>query len=316
MKKVQQWIIVLFTAVMLTACSPSRGSTELAGQVVAQPIDTPELVVELPTTETAVSTNTPLPIIEESDPRCVASTVPYPPPRTTEPTPVYTYQVINSYPHDVNAFTQGLVWEDGMFYEGTGLNGRSSLRLVEPETGTVDQSIPVDEQYFAEGITIWEDQIIQLTYLSEVAFVYDKESFAKVGEFRYVGEGWGLTHDGRCLIMSNGSDQLSFRDPDTFEEVGRIAVYDSNGAVFRLNELEYIEGEIFANVWQTNRIARIDPQTGQVVGWIDLTNLLDMANLAQPVDVLNGIAYDEENGRIFVTGKWWPTLYEIELIQN
>lgn len=308
MKEVKQWMIVLFTAVIFTACS---SPTELTGQMVAQPT-APTIIIEPTATHTAVPTNTPIPTHEP----CVAPNVPYPPPRTAEPVPVYGYEIINSYPHDAEAFTQGLVWEDGMFYEGTGLNGRSSLRLVEPETGTVDQSIPVEEQYFGEGITIWEDEIIQLTWQSEIAFVYDKESFEKVGEFSYVGEGWGLTHDGRCLIMSNGSDQLSFRDPETFAEVGRIAVYDGDSAVFLLNELEYIDGEIFANVWQTNRIARIDPDTGQVTGWIDLTNLLDTSTLTQPVDVLNGIAFDWENGRIFVTGKWWPTLYEIELIQE
>ncbi len=319
MKKVQQWMRVLFTAVIFTACSSPSDLTE---QVVAQPPATPELVVEPVATATAVPPNTLVPtgtssrIIENISKACVAPTVPYPPPRTAEPAPVYTYEIIHSYPHDAEAFTQGLVWEEGMFYEGTGLYGRSSLRHVALEDGAAEQMIPLAEQYFGEGITIWDDHIIQLTWKSQVAFVYDKDSFAKVGEFSYVGEGWGLTHDGSCLIMSNGSDQISFRDPETFAEVGRISVYDSNGAVFRLNELEYINGEIFANVWQTNRIARIDPQTGQVLGWIDLTNLLDTSNLTQPVDVLNGIAFDEENGRIFVTGKLWPTLYEIDLIQD
>lgn len=308
MKVVQQWMFVLMTAVILTACS---SPSDLAGQMAAQPTHTPTVIIEPTATHTAVPTRT-----EAAAESCVAPAVPYPPPRTGEPAPIYGYEIVNSFPHDAEAFTQGLVWEDGMFYEGTGLNGRSSLRHVESGSGAVEQMIPLAEEYFGEGITIWEDEIIQLTWQSEIAFIYDKESFEKVGEFSYAGEGWGLTHDGRCLIMSNGSEQLSFRDPETFAEVGRISVYDGSNAVTLLNELEYINGEIFANVWQTNRIARIDPQTGQVVGWIDLTNLLDTSTLTQPVDVLNGIAYDEENGRIFVTGKLWPKLYEIELVQN
>jgi glutamine cyclotransferase len=228
--------------------------------------------------------------------------------------PVYSYNVVNTYPHDRDAFTQGLVFEDGVLYEGTGLNGRSTLRRVELETGNVLQSHGLPDQFFGEGITVYGNKIIQLTYQAHVGFVYDKDSFELLREFNYSTQGWGITHDGERLIMSDGTSTLYFLDPETFEEVGRVEVYDKNDSVSRLNELEYVQGEIYANVWQTNRIARIDPQTGQVVGWIDLKWLLILEDRSKPVDVLNGIAYDEENERLFVTGKLWPDLFEIELI--
>ena len=228
--------------------------------------------------------------------------------------PRYTYQVINAYPHDPNAFTQGLVYEDGIFYEGTGLYGQSSLRQVDVTSGEVQQMISLDDQYFGEGITVWEDRIIQLTWQENTGFVYDKTSFDRLQEFNYPTEGWGITHDDQILIMSDGTATLYFWDPGTLAEIGHVDVFDENGPVVRLNELEYVEGEVWANVWQTNLIARIDPATGQVVGWIDLTGLLDTAVVTQPVDVLNGIAYDAATGRIFVTGKLWPQVYEIELI--
>lgn len=228
--------------------------------------------------------------------------------------PRYTFQIINSYPHDPNAFTQGLVYEDSIFYEGTGLYGRSSLRRVDAASGEVQQRISLDELYFGEGITAWEDRIIQLTWRENKGFVYDKSSFGLLQEFDYPTEGWGITHDGQKLIISDGTAVLYFWDPETLAEIGRLAVYDESGPVVRLNELEYVEGEIWANIWQTDFIARIDPVTGQVVGWIDLSGLLDTAVVTQPVDVLNGIAYDATTGRLFVTGKLWPQVYEIELI--
>jgi len=207
-----------------------------------------------------------------------------------------------------------LVFEGGVLYEGTGLNGRSTLRRVELETGEVLQIHELPAQFFGEGVTVYGNDIIQLTWQSHVGFVYDRDSFELLQEFNYSTQGWGITHDGERLIMSDGTATLYFLDPETFEEIGRVGVYDNDGSVNRLNELEYVQGEIYANVWQTNCIARIDPQTGQVVGWIELKGLLTPEDRGEPVDVLNGIAYDAENARLFVTGKLWPKLFEIELI--
>ncbi len=226
--------------------------------------------------------------------------------------PVYTYEVINEYPHDSNAFTQGLVFETGVLFEGTGLHGRSSLRRVELETGAVVQILDLPSEYFGEGITVYRDEIVQLTWQSHVGFVYDKETFEQLSEFHYPSEGWGITYDGEYLIMSDGTATLHFLDPQTFEEISTIQVYDDAGLVTRLNELEYIQGKVYANVWCTDCVAMISPQTGQVVGWIDLAGLLSPEEAAG-ADVLNGIAYDAENDRLFVTGKLWPKLFEIEL---
>jgi len=245
---------------------------------------------------------------------CACSCSESPAPTTSNITPVYSYNVVNTYPHDRSAFTQGLVFEDGVLYEGTGLNGRSTLRRVELETGEVLQIHELPAQFFGEGVTVYGNDIIQLTWQSHVGFVYDRDSFELLQEFNYSTQGWGITHDGERLIMSDGTATLYFLDPETFEEIGRVGVYDNDGSVNRLNELEYVQGEIYANVWQTNCIARIDPQTGQVVGWIELKGLLTPEDRGEPVDVLNGIAYDAENARLFVTGKLWPKLFEIELI--
>lgn len=231
----------------------------------------------------------------------------------SEPT-LYSYKVVASTPHDPNAFTQGLVYSNGQFYEGTGLWGRSSLRRVAPETGKVLQQIELPEQFFGEGIALWSDRIIQLTWRSKVAFVYDRNTFEQLGEFTYSTEGWGLTHDDQRLIMSDGTPTLYFRDPDTFAELGQVEVRDGDEAISNLNELEYINGEVWANVWMTNRIARIDPASGRVRGWIDLTGILPLADRTGNEDVLNGIAYDAEGGRVFVTGKLWPRVFEIELV--
>ncbi|MGA1874864.1 MAG: glutaminyl-peptide cyclotransferase [bacterium] len=228
--------------------------------------------------------------------------------------PVYTYQVMNIYPHDRTAFTQGLVFENGFLYEGTGIPGLSTLRRVDLETGNVLQSIDLAPQYFGEGVTIFGNRIIQLTWLHNIGFVYDKYTFELLQEFSYPTEGWGITHDGKNLIMSDGTSTLHVLDPVTFAEVGLINVYDAAGPVVYLNELEFIQGEIYANVWLTDRIARIDPVSGQVVGWIDLTGLLDTVNPVYPADVLNGIAYDAAYDRLFVTGKFWPALFEIDLV--
>jgi glutaminyl-peptide cyclotransferase len=234
-----------------------------------------------------------------------------------EPGPVVpqrlTFKVLNVYPHDPAAVTQGLVIHDGILYEGTGRHGESSLRRVELESGTVLQRHDLDEEYFGEGVAVVGGRIFQLTWKACVAIVYDRESFEEVQRFSYHGEGWGLTHDGKHLIMSDGTDTLRFLDPATFREVRRVIVCDKVTPVRQLNELEYIQGKVYANVWQTDRIARIDPETGAVTAWIDLTGLLPAKDRRADADVLNGIAYDAENGRLFVTGKRWPKLFEIEL---
>lgn len=237
-------------------------------------------------------------------------------PATPSPTPVipvYTYEVVNSYPHDRNAFTQGLVVENGVLYEGTGLYGRSSLRRVQLTTGDILQIHRLPYRFFGEGITIWQGKIIQLTWRSNVGFVYDKQSFQLLHVFRYPTEGWGITHDGKRLIMSDGSSRLHFLNPHTFQEIRCIEVHDSHGPATRLNELEYVQGEVYANIWLSDRIARVAPDTGEVIGWIDLAGILSAEDRNAPVDVLNGIAYDSKNQRLFVTGKLWPRLFEIKL---
>jgi glutamine cyclotransferase len=235
-------------------------------------------------------------------------------PGNSDGIPVYTYNITNTYPHDRDAFTEGLIFEDGVLYEGTGLLEQSTLRRVELETGAVLQIRELSDQLFGEGITIYGDKIIQLTWQSNIGFVYDKDSFELLQEFNYSTEGWGITHDGERLIMSDGTSTLHFLDPQTFEEISQLEVFDNDGPVTRLNELEYIQGEIYANVWQTDLVARIAPETGRVIGWIDLRGLLTAEDRLEPVDVLNGIAYDAEADRLFVTGKLWPKLCEIELI--
>jgi len=226
----------------------------------------------------------------------------------------YTYVIVNQFPHDPQAFTQGLVYSDGFFYEGTGLYGRSSLRKVRPENGEVIKKRELTENLFGEGITIYQEKIIQLTWRENLGLVYDRESFEVLEVFSYPTEGWGLTHDGKHLIMSDGSSTLTFLDPETYKPVRQIEVTSSKGPVKNLNELEYIKGEIYANIWLTDYIVRIDPQTGKVTGWIDLSGLLHPEITGGMEDVLNGIAYDQEEDRIFVTGKLWPLLFEIQLV--
>lgn len=225
--------------------------------------------------------------------------------------PVRAYDVVRSFPHDPEAFTQGLIYRDGFLFESTGLNGRSSLRKVRLETGEVVQSTRLDTRYFAEGLTDWHNRLVQLTYTTNVAFVYDLRSFALENTFTYSGEGWGLTHDDRRLIMSDGTARLRFLDPETYRETGSITVTAEGRPLDQLNELEMVKGQVYANVWQTNRIAIIQPASGQVTGWIDLTGLLPAGSAGH--DVLNGIAYDAARDRLFVTGKLWPRLFEIRL---
>ena len=226
----------------------------------------------------------------------------------------YTYKIVNTYDHDEAAFTQGLVFNDGVLYEGTGLFGQSTLRRVELETGNVTQLYSLSNTFFGEGITIFEDRIIQLTWKSGKGFVYDKSSFELLQTFEYSTQGWGITHNGSSLIMSDGTANLYYLDPETFQTIGQIEVYDKE-PVMELNELEYINGSVYANIWQKDQIAIIDPETGQVTGWIDLTNINDSEN--QNIDdVLNGIAYDQDEDRLFVTGKLWSKLFEIRLVQT
>ena len=243
---------------------------------------------------------------------------PTPPPTATptgETSPIsYTYEVINVYPHDSNAFTQGLAIDEGVMYEGTGLTGESSLRRVDLETGDVLQIRELPSDLFGEGITVFDDKIIQLTWQSQIGFVYDKNSFDLLQNFSYSTQGWGITTDGTRLIMSDGSANLYFLNPETFEKTGQVEVHDGNTSVTKLNELEYINGEVYANVWLTNKIAIINPNTGQVTGWIDLTGIYTPGT-GDSNNVLNGIAYDSANNRLFVTGKRWSQLFEIKLIE-
>jgi len=229
--------------------------------------------------------------------------------------PADSYQIIHSYPHDPKAFTQGLVYVDGHLYESTGLNSRSSLRMVDLTTGQVLQKHELPSDYFGEGLTDWGSTLIQLTWTSHKAFVYDRFSFSLERTFTYTGEGWGLTHDEANLILSDGTSYLRFLDPKSFRIVRRLHVTDDSGhAVDNLNELEYIRGEIYANVWQTDEILRISPRTGKILGRIDLTGIIDKRELDGEGAVLNGIAYDAAGDRLFVTGKLWPKLFEIKIV--
>lgn len=230
--------------------------------------------------------------------------------------PEYGYEVVGTYHHDPLAFTQGLLYLDGVFYEGTGLEEQSSIRKVKVETGEVLQKRDVPGQYFGEGIVVWKDRLLELTWKAEKGFIYDLATFQPKGEFPYPGEGWGLTTDGKHIIMSDGSAQIRFWDPATLKETGRITVTDDGRTIDQLNELEWVKGEIYANVWQTDRIARIDPKSGKVTGWINLKGLLPTQDYNDLTDVLNGIAYDAKGDRLFVTGKRWPKVFEIKLVRK
>jgi len=230
--------------------------------------------------------------------------------------PEYGYEVVHSYPHDPQAYTQGLFYLNGTMYESTGLWGESSIRKVKFETGEVLEKRQIPEQYFGEGIINWKDRLLELTWKNELGFIYDLASFAPKGQFMYPGEGWGLTQDGKRIIMSDGSAQLRFWDPETLREMGRVTVTDEAGQVNELNELEWVKGEVYANVYQTDRIARINPSSGKVVGWINLAGILAPGDRTGNEDVLNGIAYDARTDRLWVTGKRWPKLFEIKLVKK
>jgi glutaminyl-peptide cyclotransferase len=234
-------------------------------------------------------------------------------------TPQYGYEVVHAYPHDRGAFTEGLFYMNGFLYESTGRTRESSVRKVKLETGEVLQLHQLPDEYFGEGIVKWNDKLYQLTWQTELGFIYDFNTFAVKGQFHYKGEGWAFTTDGKRIYMDDGTAQIRIWDPETLQETGRITVTDEGRAVDQLNELEWVKGEIFANIWETNRIARIDPKTGKVVGWIDLSGLLKPGDIDPEhadANVLNGIAYDAARGRLFVTGKCWPKVFEIKLVRK
>jgi glutamine cyclotransferase len=227
---------------------------------------------------------------------------------------LYTYTIDNTYPHAPNAFTEGLVFNNGVLYESTGNYGASSLRQVNLETGEVQKEVSLPSQDFGEGLTVVNDSIVQLTWQSNIGFIYDKATLGVLGNFSYSTEGWGLTFDGNQLIMSDGSSNLYFIDPTTFQKTGQVSVHDGNTSVTEINELEYVHGDVYANIWLQQKIAIINPQTGAVKGWIDLTPLYQTNNPTNNIDnVLNGIAYDAQTSRLFVTGKDWSNLYQITI---
>jgi glutamine cyclotransferase len=225
-----------------------------------------------------------------------------------------TYRIVHTYPHDQHAFTQGLVYVDGHLFESTGIEGQSTLRQEDLETGRIQRMQLVSDKYFAEGLTDWKNTLIQLTWQSHIALVYDRATFRILRTYHYEGEGWGLTHDSKSLILSDGTSNLRFFDPETFKQIRRITVTDHGKRITRLNELEYIHGEIYANVWYADRIARISPANGRVIGWIDLKGLMPREQLSSDGAVLNGIAFDSAHNRLFVTGKLWPKIFEIEIV--
>ncbi len=235
-------------------------------------------------------------------------------PKADRPVPQYTYTILNTYPHDRAAFTQGLIFLQGILLESTGLYGSSSLRKVELETGRVLASVPIPAEFFGEGMTVIGDRVFVLTWQNHRGFIYDLTTLAKTGEFSYTGEGWGLTTDGKYLILSDGTSEIRYLDPATFQVVRTIHVTRQGTPVTQLNELEYIKGEIYANVWQTDFIVRIDPASGELLGVVDFRGLLAPADRDRNTDVLNGIAYDASTDRLFVTGKRWPKLFQVQLI--
>lgn len=224
-----------------------------------------------------------------------------------------SYEVVSSYPHDPTSFTQGLLWHDGSLYEGTGLEGQSKLRRLEFPSGKVLKEINLSSEYFGEGLALVDNRLIQLTWKSHRGFVYDLDSFKRLQEFAYDTEGWGLTYDGSNLILSDGSSNLFYLDPQTFKPIKKLAVTMNGQPLTEINELEFIEGEIWSNVWQTDLIVRIDPSTGRVTSFLNLKGILAPSDKTGREDVLNGIAYDAEKKRIFITGKLWPRIFEIRV---
>jgi glutamine cyclotransferase len=229
---------------------------------------------------------------------------------------VLGYKIVAKLPHSTDSYTEGFFYLNGLFYEGTGLEGHSAVLVTQPETGKVMQRLEIPAQYFGEGIIDWGPNLLEWTWQSHIGFVYDRFSLRKLREFTYTGEGWGMTRTATQLITSDGTATLRFRDPETFREVRHIAVHDGAQAIGQLNELEFIKGEIYANVWHSDRIARISPKDGHVITWIDLTGILPDNQKVNAESVLNGIAYDPQHDRIFVTGKQWPTIFEIKAVDK
>ena len=238
-----------------------------------------------------------------------------PPPATAGPEE-FTFQVVNKFPHDPKAYTQGLVWLDGYFYETTGLFGQSTLRKVEPTTGKILKKVALDSEFFGEGMVIRDGKIYQVTWKNQTGFIYDLNTFSQIATFQYPGEGWGLAQNDQYLILSDGSNVLRYLDPSNLREVGRVNVFDGGSGVDQLNELEFVNGKVLANIYQTNRIAQIDPYSGKVTGWINLSGLLKPEERGRDTGVLNGIAYDAKSDRLFVTGKQWPFVFEIKLVKR
>ena len=280
-------LVAAFLAVSLSGLTPFNDSS---------PTPPPTQTPSLPTTS---QTSTPRPS-------------PTPTPSNSNGPITYTYKIVKTYPHDTAAFTEGLVFNNGVLYESTGTfkSSPSSLRQVNLETGEVQQEILLSSQYFGEGLTVVDDALIQLTWQSHIGFIYDKETFGLQGNFSYDTEGWGLTYNGSELIMSDGSSNLYLLNPTTFQKTGQVNVHDGNTSITNINELEYVNGDVYANIWMQQKIAIINPQTGAVKGWIDLTGIYQSNNVDE---VLNGIAYDSSTGRLFVTGKDWPNLYQITI---
>jgi glutamine cyclotransferase len=230
-------------------------------------------------------------------------------------TPEYRLQVVHVYPHDRTAFTQGLEYHDGVLYEGTGLEAHSRLRAERLETGKVVREISLDPKLFGEGVSVLGQRVFQLTWLGGEGFVYDSRTFRRLREFSYPGQGWGLTNDGHALYMSDGTAEIRVWDAESLQELRRIKVHEGDREIAMLNELEWVRGEIWANVWQTDKIVRISPADGRVVGWIDATGLLKAGDVTELDAVLNGIAYDARHNRLFVTGKLWPKLFEVRVVR-
>jgi glutaminyl-peptide cyclotransferase len=230
--------------------------------------------------------------------------------------PISSYKIVASYPHSTASYTEGLFYLNGLFYEGTGLKGKSAVMAIQPETGKVLQKVDLPSEYFGEGIVDWGPNLYEWTWTSHVCFVYDRFSLRLMKQLAYSGEGWGMTRTNKEIITSDGSDTLRFRDPETFKEMRHVVVKDGDKTIERLNELEYVKGEIYANVWHSDLVARISPRDGRVIGWIDLTGILPADQKINDESVLNGIAYDAQHDRLFVTGKQWPKIFEIKITSS
>ena len=234
----------------------------------------------------------------------------------TNPNNLYKAEILETFNHNSDYFTEGFEIHDGFIYEGTGLNGKSAVRKWNLKTGEIIKSVDIDDKYFGEGITVFKDKIYQLTWTSGQCFVYDAKTFKNIKTYKYFGEGWGLTNDGKNLIMSDGTNMLKIIDPDKFSTINTISVTDNNVPINNLNELEYIDGEVWANIWMQNKIAVINPENGNVVKWIDLSELLATLEPNEKADVLNGIAFDKQSKKIYLTGKNWKNVFSVKIVKS